>query len=801
MNDHPYTADHAETQQTEPRRRVNNARAVQLWNAGNPIAGTPAEIYLASRKIMPAGDMSDTLRYQTDDNGGSMLLGAVRTWTNGTPGKAVAIQRIFLSADGKPRKWQGERKMTLGEMSDEAGEPGFWIMPGIEPAVVCEGIEDALAVRIAYFNRAQRPPTVVATLGIGRFKRAGEVFRQAIFLPDNETDPIEKATEAARVSNGKVVLLSMLKAADGCKDANELLDKAGAAIVVEAVAMAVEPPHREEKSRTETRERIDNWKPEASTSDSRPEDVERALNAYWDTDSFEDWTKAALALHSIEGGKAMWLTWAKRSKKFNAPENERKWRDTVPTSGITAKSILDRVPHDELSRWGKEHANANDQRRLKGFSIEVEDVIIGNSQQAEAEDDPFAEPKKPETEDDPFAEPKKPLHPMLRFLPYREKLHAPKFTINGFIGANVCIYAGQHGIGKTSAILPLAGIAAGLHPITCPLAIKHWRHVIYISEDVDQVFGILRAMEQGDSVYREKIMARIHVVDASRMSVEEFVRVGVTYAKLFNREVDGTILPPLVILDTKSAVFAVEDENDNAEASKIIAALKQDFSGLPIWIIGHIAKANMTRAEAATMSLRGASALEADAHQVVFFVAEGEDRYFVRGKTRFEANWKEVAVITHVVEEYTEDEFGDLVSVKLRRADFVPQSTGERLRRKEEREQQESEAARESLRKAALEAVRARREEGKNFSSRSALAEVLPGRKADKLKEVGIMVDEGWIVEATIPADRRPHSQQKTYLFDLDAEEREAFRTSGKLPDGRADLPKWVGTSGKKGKQ
>jgi hypothetical protein len=93
----------------------------------------------------------------------------------------------------------------------------------------------------------------------------------------------------------------------------------------------------------------------SSTSTSRPEDIERALYSAWDSDSFDDWTTAALALHGIPEGREMWLGWAATSPKFDRAENERKWTQTRPSRGITARTILSRVPRSALADWAREH--------------------------------------------------------------------------------------------------------------------------------------------------------------------------------------------------------------------------------------------------------------------------------------------------------------------------------------------------------------------------------------------------------------------------------------------------------------
>jgi hypothetical protein len=83
-------------------------------------------------------------------------------------------------------------------------------------------------------------------------------------------------------------------------------------------------------------------------------------------------------------------------------------------------------------------------------------------------------------------------------------------------------------------------------------------------------------------------------------------------------------------------------------------------------LLGHIAKQNLGRSNAASLSMRGGSAFEADALQVLYLVKEGDTRYLVRGKTRFEAKWTELEIESHSSSILAPDEYGDMETVTLR---------------------------------------------------------------------------------------------------------------------------------------
>jgi len=258
-------------------------------------------------------------------------------------------------------------------------------------------------------------------------------------------------------------------------------------------------------------------------------------------------------------------------------------------------------------------------------------------------------------------------HPLAEIVPYSSTVRIPEYVIPNFIGAGLVTIAGGHGKGKTTALVALALIVAGLGAAGHELAQKpgRWRHVVYITEDDGQVQRILNAHEMADKLSAQDINDRFHIVLAKRLDAKQFVRIGKWYQEQYAREADGAVLKPLVIVDTKSASFEVEDENSNAEASKIAACLKQDFERLPTFLVGHISKEDMTRQQA--RSMRGATAIEADAVQNLYFAQEEDgSRYIVRGKTRFEASVEAVLVESEVTMVQGTDMFSDTDSVPLR---------------------------------------------------------------------------------------------------------------------------------------
>ncbi|NQW84583.1 MAG: AAA family ATPase, partial [Alcaligenaceae bacterium] len=263
-------------------------------------------------------------------------------------------------------------------------------------------------------------------------------------------------------------------------------------------------------------------------------------------------------------------------------------------------------------------------------------------------------------------------HPLARFVELDGVVRPPRWVVPGFIGHGVTVISGAHGIGKTTAFLPLALVAAGLHG--GELMPQHWRHVVYVTEDLEQATRILSGIVQfgGLGIDERLVRDRLHLVEAKRLDPEFVACVGTTYRDKFARTIEGVEALPLVVFDTKSAVLALDNENDNSEASRMMSALKQGFDRLPVWLIGHVAKTNLSRKD--VLTARGASAIEADANQTLFLIQEGERRFLLRGKTRFETKWPELEITSHTAEIMAPNEFGFMETVFLRWGVAAPAS-------------------------------------------------------------------------------------------------------------------------------
>jgi RecA-family ATPase len=377
------------------------------------------------------------------------------------------------------------------------------------------------------------------------------------------------------------------------------------------------------------------------------------------------------------------------------------------------------------------------------------------------------------------------IHPLARYVEIGDQPKPPNWIIPGFIAQGVVVISGAPGVGKTTALLPLAMTAAGLHGDD--LMPRHWRHVIYVTEDEEQVMRILAGIvgHGGLRISMEDVRERIHIVKAVLLNPEFVATVGTTYREKFTHKVHDVDLLPLVVLDTKSAVLAVRDENDNAEASRLMASLKQGFDGLPVWLVAHIAKTSFTRKDALTS--RGAGAYEGDANQTLFLVKEGDTRFLLMGKPRFEPRWPELEIVSHTAQSPALDEFGNVETIVMRWGIARPpqQSRKEAEKRATEQERKDYEV---TLRQEIRDAVETAWQTGYPLNRAGVRAKV-----RHKAADVGNMIEnlltERWLHEVPVPSKDRTNSSKSAFLVNFSTEEHEAVLAGDGMPAHKLVVP------------
>jgi hypothetical protein len=232
-----------------------------------------------------------------------------------------------------------------------------------------------------------------------------------------------------------------------------------------------------------------------------------------------------------------------------------------------------------------------------------------------------------------------------------DKMIAPDWVIDDFIGEGVRAISGAQGKGKTSIISPLCANVA--HLVTPNfLTPKHRRVVFYFTEDTNQINRMIYGMKKHQSrkfsnPHEEwENFFKVHMTKRYKAGdIEDLAN----HIKNFNTSQDNKTIPPLVVFDTQAASFDIEDENNNAELSKLISQLKIHFwemNRIPVWVITHITKSSMSSDDYEKLTARGAGAIAGDSNGTmgIVDVANVEGRILANIKDRDGARHKEVRV-------------------------------------------------------------------------------------------------------------------------------------------------------------
>lgn len=282
------------------------------------------------------------------------------------------------------------------------------------------------------------------------------------------------------------------------------------------------------------------------------------------------------------------------------------------------------------------------------------------------------------------------LHTWTAWQPaYAEEIEIPEFVLDNVLTAGTVVIAGERGLGKTSAIVPMMLSVAGL----CrdfPMKASILRKVIYVSEDPGQVRRIIRAMvENGDvAATPAEINDAFKLVQATRLPVDDIVAIKAHIEDYWcnNEKMDGGnyCAPPVIVLDTTNATIELDNISDNSEVSRAVSGLRNGFGQIPLVLIGHVAKA--TRSDARQMSFVGAGAWEGDTQQNLYLVMEDNIRYLIIGKNRFSPEVREYVMHSRVADLNGINKLGQLSDLRCFYSIPEPTSAERKAELKAERE-------------------------------------------------------------------------------------------------------------------
>ena len=366
-------------------------------------------------------------------------------------------------------------------------------------------------------------------------------------------------------------------------------------------------------------------------------------------------------------------------------------------------------------------------------------------------------------------------HPLARF---REAPGAvipdDGFVINGIISDKLSFIGAYAGAGKTTAIAPLMMIAAGLIVVK-GMEIYAWRRVVFISEHPEQIEATLRALADHYFVGYEEMHDRIKIVEARRMTAASVVKVAPDYTQLAATHTQNGVtvdFMPWVIFDTQSATFSLENENDNAEAGKMVATVKQNMN-MPVTVVAHTAKV-ARHGDVASMTVRGGGAFEGDANQIIYLsnCKETGQRFFEIAipKHRFTASCDAIAISYNTTEFQRLDPFGRLVTRTVGFCTVEPVTADERKEAKTQAENQEKARDIALSREGIVRYLKSVQVSGTTdpdaYPSQNGLVDMMKDEfgRNNVIRAIKAMQHEGFLVETDIPDGINLRGGRETYL-------------------------------------
>lgn len=272
------------------------------------------------------------------------------------------------------------------------------------------------------------------------------------------------------------------------------------------------------------------------------------------------------------------------------------------------------------------------------------------------------------------------------------RLKAPEFVVDGFIRNGLTVIAGAPGVGKTSLLVPLAAAVAHLFDSDLNPVLR--RKVAYFSEAPEQVETVLYGLAKcAPGVKRDEFSEWFKLYPSRRLPAEKLAKEIAKIVRESTVEFNGYPVGPLVILDTSNSNIDLENENDNSQVGKAIAAIKENLGTAGCWIVHHTPKAQKV-AQAEELTARGASAFAGDANATVFVFAEDgvkDKRFMMLDKYRFEADFRELEFSTTVATETVPTPWGTEHAVSYRVGMPTASSREQRIAQREKVKEQRAE--------------------------------------------------------------------------------------------------------------
>lgn len=416
------------------------------------------------------------------------------------------------------------------------------------------------------------------------------------------------------------------------------------------------------------------------------DDMDKAQNALSHISiakgDYETWIEMGMALqHGFgDAGYPIWVNWSSTQPEFKGEEDCRlHWKSFKP-NGATSLGTLFHL--------AKAHGyTPPTQKTERKSAIEDFNSFIQKAAPAPAHTIDLTDPLEI---NQPFISNSTPDKPSI----WQEvdldlqTLHPIDYLIDNFLAQSLMVVAGQPGVGKTTAMLSLAMVISGFTLKDCSLSTEAPRKVIYVTEDVSQVQLSLFSYARHHHLDPQRIKEMIHVVEARRSEMPDILRLTQNILKHTTTH-DGHTLRPYLILDTASATFDIEDENNNSEVAIYMEGIKQTLYtklNTPIAIVTHTAKSLSTSDDSATA--RGASAWTGNATLTATLFIDQEERFMTLVKKRYQPLITELRFSTHVNNEVTISRYGKPQDVVCITVTPTESSKQDRMQNAEESKQE-----------------------------------------------------------------------------------------------------------------
>lgn len=359
-----------------------------------------------------------------------------------------------------------------------------------------------------------------------------------------------------------------------------------------------------------------------------------ALNCISPDIDYPDWIAIGQALHSEFGeqGKNAWYSWSASGSKYQGEKDlDSHWRSFGKKDGVSMGTLY---KHAKDHGWQPPTKQTERKSAVEDFA-----AVISQAQKTDA----------PVAQEESQGWPERQLS-IGQIKPIR-------YMVKGFWAHSFMVLAGQPGIGKTTAVISLCMVMAGIQAKDCELTATKKRKTIIVTEDSDQVERTLTGYARHYGINPKTLSDWFVIIDAKRSNVKDLLMLA---HNVINHTIDN--VRPLLVLDTANATMDIDNENDNSEVGAYIAALKQTIYiqlDTPVCIITHTNK-TISKADS-DATARGASAFTGDATLTgVLFEDETKTRYMRLVKTRYQPNFREIKFQSDVFADTVLDEDGDI---------------------------------------------------------------------------------------------------------------------------------------------